>query len=68
MSDPGASGHHDAGTISSDQAERLEKWKAAGRHRTHELRDGWHVLRANGVLLARNRDIGLALDTAEKRP
>ena len=48
--------------------ERLETWKAGGRSRTHEVVGGWHVLRERGVLLARNRDLSLALDTAERRP
>jgi hypothetical protein len=49
-----------------DNVKRLDAWLAARPKRTHEVDAiGRHVLRERGILMARNLDLGLGLDTAE---
>jgi hypothetical protein len=55
-----------AGALATDAVKRREAWLQGHRGRTYDLVDGWHVLREHGILIARNRDLSLAMDTAAR--
>lgn len=47
--------------------QRRDAWVAAAPGRAYERAGERHVLRELGVLVASNRDLATAVDTAEKR-
>jgi len=48
--------------------ERKDAWLLGRVGRTHEVVDGRHVLKdPGGILMASNRDLGRAVDTAIRR-
>lgn len=49
----------------ADAVGRRLAWLEGRRGRTYEQDGEWHTLREHGVLIARNRDLSLAMDTAE---
>jgi hypothetical protein len=54
------------GALGSDPVKRRDAWLAGRRGRTYELKGDWHELRELGVLVARNRELSLAMDTADQ--
>ncbi len=54
-----------AGTLATDAVKRRQAWLEGRRGRTYQQDGEWHTLREHGILVARNRDLSLAMDTAE---